>query len=220
MAAVRCCARRTAASATAQNPADTRYGTTSPVAAATAPPAAGPDQRSERPGGVHQAEGHALGQPAPLGAFGDQREGGSEERAVRAAGEDDERHVGERARADREADGDGDGDGQRNRDREQDAAAVEQPARDRRDHGLDAALTSQTSADRGCSPAGGGQVERRKRREDAEQEGRQRHQDEPADEEVVAQRPSHRGEGRHVGRDRLDAQRPERQARPRAPRAR
>jgi len=52
-------------------------------------------------------------------------------------------------------------------------------------------------------------VERRERRENTEQERRQRHQDEPADEEVVAQRSSHGRERRHLGRDRFDSHRPD-----------
>ena len=82
---MRCRARRTAASAVAQKPAETRNGTTSPVAAATAPPAAGPISAPIAHAAFIRPKAMPCGRPAPLGALGDQREGRGEERAVRSA---------------------------------------------------------------------------------------------------------------------------------------
>ena len=63
------------------------------------------DQRSARPGCVHEAEGHALRQAASLRSFRDQRERRGEEHAVRSGGSHEQRHVDQGAWAESKPEG-------------------------------------------------------------------------------------------------------------------
>ena len=198
-----------------------RNGTTSPDAAASAPPAAGPTSAPIAQAAFIRPKAIPCGEPAPLGAFGDQREGRGEEDAVRARGEDDERDVGERPRRRALA---------RLRQRRSQRARPERgarlPRRSSRRPAIGesavskAAPTSQTRADRSGPPAGGREVERRERRENAREQRRRAPSARARAEARVAQRPSHRGQGRSVRRNRARAASSTPQARRRGRRAR